>query len=435
MSDNSILKTPCLSVENTPDTVLPEVEGWKVNFVTIFIGQAFSLLGSQIVQFAIIWWMARTTGSATTLSLSMLSGILPMVIIGPFLGVLVDRWNRRSIMIASDLLCAVGTAVLILLYSMNIVQVWHVYVVLFIRAIAGTFHDAAFQATISMMVPAKRLINIAGIRQALIAVMTITAPPLGALLVATMSMPVILSIDIITCILAILPFFVVSIPLHQRKIDKSILMTSIWKDFREGVIYVISWKGLFALCGMWTAVYFLIGPMNALLPIMITKYFGSNAGLFAVVEIALSAGTLVGAGILGFWKGFNKKIITTLLSVIGIGISIIFFGLSPYTGFKSGVVAIFFAGMMLTIAEGPIVAMIQSMVPHEIQGRVLTLMRSVSTAAIPVGLIISGPLADFLGVSKMYLYCGITCVFIGAISLLRPVIMNLETNAEAVNAR
>ncbi|MCB0014271.1 MAG: MFS transporter, partial [Anaerolineales bacterium] len=137
-----------------------ETSGKKSSLRTYFVlwgGQAISLLGSQLVQFALIWWLTETTGSATILSLASLVGLLPQVLLGPFVGVLVDRWPRRQTMFVADSIVALATLVLSALFWLGIVEVWHLFVLLFVRALAGAFHWPAMQSSTSLMVPEAQL--------------------------------------------------------------------------------------------------------------------------------------------------------------------------------------------------------------------------------------------------------------------------------------
>ncbi len=153
---------------------------WKKRFFLIWTGQAFSLLGSGLVQFALVWWLTRTTGSATVLAGATLAALLPEVFLGPFAGALVDRWNRRLVMIFADAAIALVTFGLVILFWQGNIQVWHVFVALFIRSLGGAFHWPAMQASTSLMVPDDQLARISGINQALRGGMNIIAPPLGA---------------------------------------------------------------------------------------------------------------------------------------------------------------------------------------------------------------------------------------------------------------
>jgi DHA3 family macrolide efflux protein-like MFS transporter len=140
---------------------------WSVRFFTLWIGQALSLLGSQLVQFAIIWYLTQKTNSATTLAIASMMGLLPQVLLSPFIGTWVDRGNRRFILIAADATVAAVTLVLSILFSTGVVQTWHIYLALFIRVVAGGFHQSAFGASVVLLVPKEHLARIQGFNQAL----------------------------------------------------------------------------------------------------------------------------------------------------------------------------------------------------------------------------------------------------------------------------
>ena len=140
---------------------------WKKPFFTIWIGQAFSILGSQFVQFALIWYLTRTTHSATVLAMATLVGMLPQIIFGPVAGALVDRWSRRKVMLIADSSIAVATIVLAILFTLNIIAVWHIYVLMFLRSLGGAFHFPAMTASTTLMVPEKQFSRIAGMNQTL----------------------------------------------------------------------------------------------------------------------------------------------------------------------------------------------------------------------------------------------------------------------------
>jgi DHA3 family macrolide efflux protein-like MFS transporter len=150
-------------------------------FLIVWLGQACSLLGSQLVQFALVWWLTKTTGSATTLALASLAALLPQILIGPLAGALVDRWSRRTIMIVADTAIALATLVLAALFWLDVAAVWNIYVLLLIRATGAAFHWPAMQASTTLMVPEKHLARVAGLNQTLAGVAGIFIPPCGAL--------------------------------------------------------------------------------------------------------------------------------------------------------------------------------------------------------------------------------------------------------------
>ena len=141
----------------------PGMENWQRRFFPIWGAQLFSLLGSHLVGFALIWWLTKTTGSATILATASLVGLLPQVVLGPIAGTLVDRWNRRLVMIGADSVIALATIGIALLFWIGNIHIWQIYLLMFIRSVAGGFHFPAMQASTSLMVPNEHLARIQGL--------------------------------------------------------------------------------------------------------------------------------------------------------------------------------------------------------------------------------------------------------------------------------
>ena len=170
---------------------------WMKPFLIVWSGQAFSLLGSNLVQFTLVWWLTKTTGSAIVLTTSTLVALLPEVLIGPFAGALVDRWNRKLVMIVADMAIAFATLILAVLYWMGFIQVWQIYVIMFIRSVGTAFHWPSMQASTSLMVPEQQLQRISGLNQALRGGLNIVGPPLAAFLLSVIPIAGVLCIDIV----------------------------------------------------------------------------------------------------------------------------------------------------------------------------------------------------------------------------------------------
>ena len=249
---------------STPTTET-ETSPWATRFFAIWTGQAFSLLGSSLAQFALVWWLTKTTGSATVLATATLVAILPQVLLGPFAGALVDRWNRRRVMIAADGLVALAAGLLAYLYWANAIQIWHIYAVMLIRSIGGAFHWPAMQASTSLMVPKQQLSRVAGLNQTLHGVMNIISPPAGALALSVFPMHSILAMDVFTALIAISPLLFVTIPQPPRQLaDAQAVITPrlLWRDVREGLRFIYGWPGVFALLIMATVINFTLNPLS-----------------------------------------------------------------------------------------------------------------------------------------------------------------------------
>ena len=201
------------TVETANQNVDQESRAWTRPFFTIWIGQALSLVGSNVGGFALVWWLTQASGgSATTLAMATFIAMLPGVILGPFIGALVDRWNRRRVMIIADSVIAAFSALLAVLALLDVIQIWHVYILMFIRALGGTFHWSAMRASTSLMVPKAQLSRVAGMNQTLQGIMSIVTPPLGALLMEILQLYTIMGIDVVTAAFAIVPLFFINIP-------------------------------------------------------------------------------------------------------------------------------------------------------------------------------------------------------------------------------
>jgi len=203
-------------------------------FFTIWGGQAFSLLGSQLVQFALVWYMTQRTGSATVLALASLVALLPQIFLGPVAGALVDRWNRRVVMMVADSLIALATVILAALFFFDAVQIWHIYLLMFIRSAGGAFHWPAMKASTTLLVPDQHLSRIAGLNEGLWGLASIVSPPLGALLIGLLPMQSILAIDLGTALLAITPLIFITIPNPVRRMapGMEVVQTSVLTDLR-----------------------------------------------------------------------------------------------------------------------------------------------------------------------------------------------------------
>ena len=408
----------------------PISRNWAARFFTVWGGQAFSLFGSALVQFALVWHLTRETGSATVLAIATLFALLPQIVLGPFVGALVDRWNRRIIMIVADGAIAVATILIIYLFATGQVQVWHVYLIMMVRSLGQAFHFPAMQASTSLMVPEKHLTRIAGANQTLNGAINIIAPPTGALLLEVLPMQGVLAIDIVTALLAILPLIFINIPqpIRTEETGEEQAQGSFMQDIREGFRYVASWPGLLAIMVMSTIINFMLTPTGALLPLLITKHFGLGALEFGLMDSAWGFGVILGGLALSTWGGFKRKVATAMMGVAGIGLGVIIVGLAPANLYGIAIVGMAITGIMMPITDGPLFALIQSTVEPEMQGRVMSLVFSAAKALSPFSLMVAGPVSDTIGIRTWFWFGGVLCLLMGIGAFFVPAIMNVENN-------
>jgi DHA3 family macrolide efflux protein-like MFS transporter len=414
-------------LNNEKETLLPK--NWLARFSTIWAGQAFSLFGSMLVQFALVWWLTAQTRSATVLAIATLVALLPTVVIGPLAGAFVDRHNRRWMMIIADSLVALVTLWLVIINILGWMQVGHVYAAMFLRAAASTFQWPAMQASTSLMVPKKHLARVGGLNQTLYGMLGIVAPPTGALLVMALPLQWVLAVDIITAALAVLPLLVIGVPQPPApavKPDEP--RKSMLEDMREGFRYIRVWKGGMLMIVVAVVVKFFLNPAFALLPILAVKYFGGGAMEMGWLDAASGIGMVTGGLLLSVWGGFKRKIVTVLVGLMGLGAGMILVGITPSGLLPMALVAIALAGVMGSLVDGPIFAIFQSSIDPGMQGRVISVFMSLVTLVVPFGMIFGGIFADRFGVPLLFVIGGLVCLAGAGWSFASPAILSLEQN-------
>lgn len=402
---------------------------WKPRFFTIFAGQALSLFGSALVQFALVWYLTQETGSATVLATASIIAMLPQVLMGPFVGALVDRSNRRLVMIVADSAVALVTALLALAFWLDAVQLWHIYLALALRSAGGAFHWPAMSAATALMVPKEHLPRVAGARQTLQGMLGIVAPPTGAALITVLPTAGVLMIDVVTAAFAVLPLLFIALPEPERVRDAAQQQTtSYWQDLREGLRYVASWPGLLGLGLIAVLINFLLAPVGSLMPLLVTRHFGLGALELGLTDTLWGVGMILGGLLLGAWGGFKRRIATSLLGIVGVGLSVILVGLAPANLFWLALTGMALSGVTQVLANGPLEAIMQSIVRPEMQGRVMALLGSVATAMMPLSLALAGPFSDAFGIRAWYWLGGGLSLLMGLAGFFVPAIMNIETN-------
>lgn len=401
---------------------------WLANFLPMFIGQVLSLLGSSLVMFALVWYATKQTGDATVLATATTIAHIPYILIGPFVGAMVDRWNRKLVMIFSDLIVALATAVLALLFAFNLIQIWHIYLILFIRSLAGVFQSPAQSASISLMVPKEQLTRLGGINQATHGLINTFSPALGALLMELLPIQGVLAIDTITAAIAILLLiFFVKVPQPKTDSQKELVtVKSLLADVRFGFRYILGWRGLAIIILIASLLNMVIAPAGNLLPLLITEFFQKGAQELAWMQVAMGAGSIAGGLILGVWGGFKRQVVNILLGVAGIGAGVLFLGFLPNSAYWIALGAFGFIGLSSSLANGALGPLLQTKVPPDVQGRVFTVLSSLSIAIMPIGLYLSAPIAKQFGIQTAYIVGGALGLLIVVFAALNKDVMTFD---------
>ena len=380
---------------------MEKYNNWKLKFYTIWAGQAVSLITSAILQMAIIFYLTEKTGSAMVLSMASLVGFLPYAVFGPAIGVLVDRHDRKKIMIGADLIIAAAGAVLAIVALYMELPIWMVMVVLFIRSIGTAFHTPALNAVTPLLVPEEQLTKCAGYSQSLQSISYIVSPAVAALLYSVWELNAIIAIDVLGAVIASITVAIVRIPKLGDQVQS--LKPNFIREMKEGMAVLRQNKGLFALLLVGTLYMFVYMPINALYPLITMEYFNGTPMHISITEIAYASGMLIGGLLLGLFGNYQKRILLITASIFMMGISLTISGLLPQSGFFIFVVCC------------AITALFQEKIKPEYLGRVFSLTGSIMSLAMPIGLILSGFFADRIGVNHWFLLSGILIICIAIV--------------------
>lgn len=398
---------------------------WKRNFFTIWVGQAVSLITSAILQMAIIFYLTEKTGSALVLSIASLAGFLPYGIFGPAIGVLVDRYDRKLVMIGADLIIAAAGAVLAVIALFMELPIWMIMVVLFIRSVGTAFHTPALNAVTPLLVPKQQLMKCAGYSQSLQSISYILSPAVAAFLYAIWRLNVIIAIDVLGALIACGTVAFVRIP--QVEHERESLEWNFLHEMKDGFLVLRENKGLFALLLVGTLYMFIYMPINALYPLMSMDYFSGTPMHASVTEIAFASGMLVGGLLLGLLGGFKKKILLMTASILLMGLSLAVSGLLPVNGFAVFTICCLLMGLSVPFYSGVQTALFQEKIEPEYLGRVFSLTGSIMSLVMPLGLLLSGTFADRIGVNNWFLLSGVLIMGTSFLCQIIPSVRKLDT--------
>jgi DHA3 family macrolide efflux protein-like MFS transporter len=240
----------------------------------------------------------------------------------------------------------------------------------------------------------------------------------------------IMLVDVGTAALAILPLLFVHIPQPKRD-DMGIVKPSLWSDVRAGLRYIGDWPGLVALITSAMILKIALTPAFSLLPLLVSQHFKGDAAQLSLLEVVAGVGIILGGLLLSVWGGFKRKIYTTMTGMLILALSMVVLGLTPASVFELALVSVLGVGLMIPLIDGPIMAILQSTVAPEMQGRVFTLMSSLIWITSPFSLAVAGPVSDGLGLQVWYVLAGVLCGLVGLAGFFVPAIVNIEENANS----
>lgn len=375
---------------------------WKKQISLFLTAQSISLFGSFLVQYAIVWYITLETKSGIMLTLSTICGFIPQMLISIVGGVWADRYNRKKIIMLADSLIALATLIIAVAFLSGYRSIYLLFIVLAVRSLGMGVQIPAVNAFIPQIVPANKLMKINGINASLSALMMVLTPAISGGILLFASIEAIFFIDVITAIIGV---GLTSLIFVRRYKGNKAEISNTLDDIKQGTNYIKINKIIFQLFVFQILIIMLVSPAAFLSALLVTRSFGSEIWRLSVCEITFGAGAILGGILISFWGGFKNRINTTMFAALLYGILMISLGLS-----NNFTIFIFFnilAGVMMPCYNTSINVFIQETVPQNLQGRIFGFMQISASCALPMGMVIFGPLADVYSLQNIFIFCGI----------------------------
>lgn len=425
--------------------------GGMAGFTVVFVGQLVSVLASNMSGFALSIWMFQQTGSATAMSAMQVSFILPFMVITPFAGVMVDRYNRKLMMMMSDLAAVLATAGILVLQASGHLEFWHLYVANVLYGLGNAFQWPAYSAAIATMIPKEQYGRANGMMSLLDSGPSVFSPILAGALLPFLGLTGILVIDVATFFLAIGALMFVNIPRPEKTEEGQAGNGNIWKEVTFGFKYIFMRPSLRVYLTIIVAINLVTGFSNSIYAPMILSRTNQDTVTFGAVLTAGAVGGVLGGLIMSAWGGFKRRIISMVsgwafFAVIGF----IVFGISRWP--VVWIAASLLGSITWPITNGAAAAIWQAKVAPDVQGRVFAARRTIAWITNPIMPLVAGAMADFVtepamqahtsfsraaswlvgsgpgsGMSLQFILSGILFLFLSIFALLTPAFRNMET--------
>ena len=413
-------------------------------FLLVALGQFVSLMGSGLTGFALSVWVYTQTGSVTLFGLLSVCSLLPGLLLAPLAGALIDRSDRRRVMLLADCGSGLGSLALAALLWSGGIALWQVFVFMAWNALCATFQRPAYGSAVPQLVPKRYLGQANGLVQMADAAGQMIAPLAAAALVVTIGLPGVILIDVTTFLVAVTIMLCIRFPNSMPWRRREPLMVEIMRGWN----YVTGRHGLVALLIHAAISNLLLAIMTVLIAPLVLRGIGGPAEL-AIVSIAGSAGALIGSLAMSLWGGPERLMGGILGFSLLNGATIVLIGAQPTTAYVAG--GLFAYALTLALSNSCYTSLVQVKVPHHLHGRVFSINQMIAFSTMPIGFLLAGPLSDRVfepllehtgalagsigaligtgpgrGMGLLVIIIGVLTVLITAAGYLYPPLWNLE---------
>lgn len=391
----------------------PAPTGWVRNTVLFLTGQTISLFGSSLVQYAVLWHLTLTTQSGLVLMGATVFGFLPQAIVSVFGGVWADRHSRKLIIIGADATIAATTLLLAVLLMRGVSDLWLVFLTLAIRSCGAGLQQPAVSALLPQIVPTDQLMRVNGISTSIQSGSMLVAPAIAAWLYASFELGSVLLVDVVTAVVGIGMLALIPVP----RLVRDGAPVGYLDDLRIGLRYVRGHPVVRRVLLFFALVFVLVVPASYLTPLMVVRSFDGGVWNLTALEVAFSIGMILGGVVLAWWGGFADRIAMLAGASIVFGTLTVGLGLAPVLWVFLAMM--FLCGVCLPFFWTTSQTLLQETVEPELQGRVFGLLGIVMALAMPVGMMVFGPLSDVVPIETLLIIAGALTVVAGVVVVTR----------------
>ena len=387
-----------------------EQQHWSSQ-VSWFLGsQAVSLLGSGLVQYALLWHLTMDSQSGQVMTLATIFGFLPMVALAPFGGVLADRYSRRLLIAGADALVAVSTVALFVAFLTGHGTYWMIFLIMAVRGLGQGVQLPAVGALLPQITPPEHLGRVNGFNSSIHATVTLVSPLLAGALLSVAPIQWVLLLDVVTAAAAIaIVLILVRVPVHEGA-DAARGVHPL-RDIASGLSYINRHRFVRRLLAYFAMLNFLAAPVSFLTPLQVTRTFANEVWRLTAIEMAFAVGMMLGGVLVGWWGTRTRRVTTIGAAVVVLGALTVALGLP--VSFVLYNLWMFLSGLFLPFMSTPAMTMIQLSVEDRFMGRVYSILMMVSVAAMPLGMVVMGPFADTVSVEFLLVVTGSVMMLAG----------------------
>ena len=394
-------------MEKNKNIAYQETKNWKKRIAGFLVSQNVSMFGSSVVGYAIIWYITLETSSGVWMMLATLCMVTPQLLLSLFGGVWADRHNRKYLIMLADGFIALATLVLAILFLAGIKNLALILVVSSVRSIGAGIQQPAVGALYPQLVPESELVRIQGINQTLNSILQLLAPVAGGAVLGLMGIVGAFFVDVVTAALAIVIFIFI----HVDKVTRVDEITTVLGELKQGLKYSFGDIRIKRMIGYYAAAFFLMTPTMVLTPLLVERTFGSDVWRLTANEMVWGVGSLIGGIIVSIKGSFRDKLLVLTITLTAFGATFALLGVAPT--FVIYLMIMGTAGFFLPFFVTAETVYLQEIVPPDRMGRVFSIVTIIGGGAMPIAIMLFGPLADVIDIETILVVTGMAVVIIG----------------------